>query len=49
MNIILEERPVSGLWLLKVQAPSGQLICVNHKGTLAEAREKAMMAEPEPA
>ncbi len=49
MNIILEERPVLGLWLLKVQAPSGQLICVNHKGKLKEAREKALLAELEPA
>lgn len=49
MNIILEDRSVLGLWLVKVQTPSGRRICVNHKGTLAEAREKAMMAEPEPA
>ena len=49
MNTILEERIVSGLWLVKVQAPSGQLICVNHKGTQEEAREKAMSAEPDPA
>lgn len=49
MNIILEERPVSGLWLLKVQIPSGRRICVNHKGSLEEAREKAMLTQPEPA
>lgn len=49
MNVILEEKEIVGLWVIKVQVSSGQLICVNHKGTLAEAREKAMMAEPEPA
>lgn len=49
MNIILEDRPVLGLWLVKVQFPSSQRICVNHKGTLEEAREKAMLAQPEPA
>lgn len=49
MNIILEDRPVLGLWLVKVQTPSGRRICVNHKGSLEEAREKALLAEPEPA
>lgn len=49
MNIILEDRPVLGLWLVKVQTPSGRRICVNHKGTSEEAMEKAMMADPDPA
>lgn len=49
MNIILEDRPVLGLWLVKVQTPSGRRICVNHKGTLKDAQGKAMRAETEPA
>lgn len=49
MNIILEDRPVLGLWLVKVQFPSGQRICINHKGTMEDAREKALLAEPEQA
>lgn len=51
MNTICQctETATCGMFLVKAQTPSGQLVLINHKGTKEEAIEKARRAEPEPA
>lgn len=45
MNTICDTKQVFGVWLVDTRTPGGTHILVNHKGTLREARKKALRAK----